>query len=136
MRRESDCFADEVAIDFPAVNRLVAREREAFLGDAGQGVGVTDIISRQLCLSSAAACRGAIVPLELSLRETCGRCGGRGEIWAEHCPDCGGTGDWVVPRRFSVPVPPGVTDGTLLHFRVSAPLEAAVRVRVRVAITT
>jgi hypothetical protein len=136
MRRESDCFADEVAIDFPAVNRLVAREREAFLGDAGQDAGMSDTISRQLCLSSAEAFHGAIIPLELSLRETCGSCGGRGEIWAEDCPDCGGTGDWVVPRRFGVPVPPGVTDGTLLHFRISAPLEAAVRVRVRVAITT
>ncbi len=134
MTYESDCFADEVGIDFPSVDHLVARERRAFLAGDAAAEGA-DTLTRQLSLSSEDASRGAVVPLELRLRETCERCGGRGEIWAEHCTDCDGTGDSVVPRWFSVVVPPGVADGTRLHFRVSAPREAAVRVQVRVAIT-
>ena len=34
LKRENDCFADEVAIDFPSVAHLVARVRRAFLADA------------------------------------------------------------------------------------------------------
>lgn len=139
---ESDCFADEIAIDFPSVGHFVARVRRAFLagdtaGCAGGSLGgdPEGPITRQLCLSSREAERGAIVPLELLLRKTCERCGGRGEVWTEPCTDCGGAGDAVVPRWVSVTVPPRVTDGTRLHFRVAAPREAAVRVQVCVAIT-
>jgi len=140
---ESNCFADEIAIDFPSAGHFVARVRRAFLaGDADgrtrgtPGGDPEGPITRQLCLSSKEAERGTTVPLEVLLRETCERCGGRGEIWTEPCADCGGAGDAVVPRWVSVPVPPHVTDGTRLHFRISAPREAAVRVQVHVAITT
>ena len=141
--RHSDCFADEIAIDFPSAGHFVARVRRAFLaGDAAAcasgspGDDFDGPITRRLCLSSEEAERGTIVPLEVLLRETCERCGGRGEIWAEPCADCDGAGDAVVPRWVSVSVPPRVTDGTRLHFRITAPREAAVRVQVCVAITT
>ncbi len=134
MTYESDCFADEIGIDFPSVDHLVARERRAFLAGDSKAEDV-NTLTRQLSLSSEDASRGAVVPLELLLRETCERCGGRGETWAERCAACDGSGDSVVPRWLSVVVPPGVADGTRLHFRVSAPREASVRVQVRVAIT-
>lgn len=131
MKPDSDCFADEVAIDFPSVGHLTTRMREAFLADARECGGT---LKTEVCLSSDEAHRGAIVPIDVLLRTTCARCGGRGEIWADRCLACGGTGDAFVPRRLKVIVPPRVTDGSCFHFRVHAAEEASVHVEVRVAV--
>ena len=32
-----ECFADEIAIDFPSVDGMMARVRDSFLGDAAGG---------------------------------------------------------------------------------------------------
>jgi DnaJ-class molecular chaperone len=133
LKRENDCFADEVAIDFPSVAHLVARVRRAFLADApGER---SDTVTAEICLSAEEAHRGAVVSVMVLLRATCPQCGGRGETWAEPCLACGGSGHSLVPRRLRVTVPPRIIDGSRFHFRIRAQHEASVHVEVRVAIT-
>lgn len=128
----SDPFRDEIAIDFPSAGRFVERVREAFVSE---GAGRRDeIVRAELLVSAEEAYRGAILPLDLSLRSTCRECGGRGETWAEVCTACDGSGDALIPCHLRVPVPPGVADGARLSLRVRAPHAAPVRLEVRVAI--
>ena len=125
-----DCFADEVAIDFPSVGRFVERVRDAFLGEPGG----SEILTTEVWLSRRDASAGTIVPLEVPLRGTCVGCGGRGEVWTEPCGDCRGTGDSYLHRPVRLSVPAGVADGARFRFRVSSPHAEPVRVEVRVAI--
>jgi hypothetical protein len=127
-----ECFTDEIAIDFPSVGRLVDRVRDAFLGDEGREEGGT--VTHEVRLSGREARRGTIVPLELPLRGTCRRCGGRGEVWTEPCLACCGSGDALVRHPIRVSVPAGVSDGTRFRFKVSSPHAAPMRVELRVAI--
>jgi hypothetical protein len=127
-----DCFTDEIAIDFPSVGRLVDRARDSFLGDDGRED--TGTVKREVRLSGREAQRGTIVPLELPLRGTCRRCGGRGEVWTEPCGACRGSGAALVRHPIRVSVPPGVSNGTRFRFKVSSPNAAPVRVELRVAI--
>lgn len=128
--RLHDCFADEVAIDFPSVRHFVERVRDGFLGEP-EGA---EILTTQVWLSRREASAGTIVPLEVPLRGTCVRCGGRGETWTEPCADCRGTGDLCVHQPVRLSVPAGVADGARFRFRVSSPQAEPVRVEVRVAI--
>ena len=123
-----DCFADEIAIDFPSVHPLVERVRDAFLGER-PGV---DTLTTDILLSRREALTGAIVPLEVPMRGTCPLCGGRGEVWTEPCVSCRGTGDALLHRRIRLTVPPGVADGARFRFRVSSPDAATVRVQVTI----
>ena len=127
-----DCFKDEIAIDFPSINGLVDRVRDAFLGDDAREC--TGTVTREVRLSGREARCGTIVPLELPIRGTCRGCGGRGEVWTEPCTDCCGSGDSLVRHPIRVSVPPGVSDGTRFRFKVSSPHAAPVRVELRVAI--
>ena len=127
-----DCFADEIAIDFPAVGGLVRRVRDAFLGEVSSPASET--LTAHVLLSSREAMRGTVVPLDVPVRGTCTACGGRGETWTEPCGDCYGTGASVARHAVRLPVPPGVADGACLRFRVNAPPGDPVRVEVRVAI--
>jgi hypothetical protein len=135
-----DCFADEVAIDFPHVGRAVARARAAFLGerraaeDAGEPGDNGDVVTAQLWLSSREARRGGRMPIDVAIRGTCAPCGGRGETWAEPCGECRGTGASLTHHAVRVSVPPGVADGARFRFRVSSPDAAPVRVEVRIAV--
>lgn len=124
------CFADEIAIDFPSVGALVDRVRDAFLGDREGAPTLTTEVS----LSTREAHRGAIVPLDIPLRGTCGCCGGRGETWAEPCAVCRGTGDSLLRQAVRVSFPPGVSNGARFRFRVTNPHAAPVRVELRVAV--
>ena len=124
-----ECFADEIAIDFPSVGRVVERMRDAFLGEAGG-----DLHCAEVLLSKREAFDGLVVPVEVPIRATCAECGGRGETWTEPCDDCRGTGASVFRHEVRVSVPPGVADGATFRFRVTSPDAAAVRVEVRVAI--
>ena len=127
-----DCFQDEIAIDFPSIGGLIDRVRDAFLGEDGRdGAGT---VWREVRLSNSQARRGMIVPLELPIRGTCRRCGGRGEVWTEPCLACCGSGDSLVRHPIRVSVPPGVSDGTRYRFKVSSPHAAPIRVELRVAI--
>jgi DnaJ-class molecular chaperone len=127
-----DCFADEVAIDFPSIGGIVERARESFLGSLADEV---DTHATDLALSVREAWRGAVVPLELPLRGTCSTCGGRGEIWTEPCAECCGTGDALVRHEVHLAVPPGVAHGSRLRFRLRSPHVAPLKVEVRVLLT-
>jgi hypothetical protein len=125
-----ECFADEIAIDFPSVNRVVERIRDRFLGEAD----ADPVLSAEVSLSEFEAWRGHVVPLRIPVRATCPKCGGRGETWAEPCSQCRGSGESVLQHAVRVSVPPRVEDGTRLRFRLSPPDVPSIRVEVRVVI--
>lgn len=124
-------FADEVAIDFPAVGERVERMRHAFV----EADGPRDRLLAEIHLSRRQAGAGAAVPLELAVRATCRCCGGRGEVWGEACEACGGSGDACHRQVVTVSVPPGVAHDTRVWFHVSPPRGPRTRVEVRVAVT-
>lgn len=126
-----DCFADEIAIDFPSVDRCVERARDRFLGESPEAA----VLCAEVSLSKFEASRGLVVPIDVPVRATCDRCGGRGETWTEPCPDCDGTGQSLHRHAVNVSVPRGVADGARLRFRVTSPAAPSVRVEVRIAVT-
>ena len=88
-----ECFADEVAIDFPSVDRCrraparrVSR-REARAETTG-ALETPETLTTEVSLSRRDATMGTVVPLDVPVRGTCAPCGGRGEIWTEPCPEC------------------------------------------------
>lgn len=125
-----ECFADEIAIDFPSVGHVVERMRDAFLGEDPD----VDVLTTELRLSRDEAYAGLVVPIEVPIRGTCPTCGGRGESWTEQCLRCCGTGDSLFHHPVRLAVPAGVADGACFRFRVSSPHASSVRVEVRVAI--
>ena len=132
-RIETDCFADEIAIDFPAVGHLVARVRDRFVSEhEGRD---RETLTAEVSLSRREAREGATLPLEVPVMGVCERCGGRGGTWAEICGCCAGSGERPVRHVVSLTVPPGVTHGA--RFRLRLPNEhAAVHVQVTIAIRT
>jgi hypothetical protein len=124
-----EIFADEIAIDFPAVDHLVERVRDGFLGEPDP-----EMVTTEVSLSAAEAAAGAAVPLDIPLRGLCADCGGRGETWSEPCASCAGSGNWITRRSLTFSVPPGAAGGRRFRFRVSSPHAASVTVEVRVAI--
>lgn len=125
-----ECFADEVVIDFPSVGPVVERMRDAFLGEGGP----IHVLMTDVRLSHREASDGLVVPLDVPIRGTCPRCGGRGETWTERCAGCCGTGESLLRCPVRLLVPPGVADGSRFRFRVTRPDAAPVSVEVRVAI--
>ena len=125
-----DCFADEIAIDFPSVGHVVDRMRDAFLGEPP----AADLLTTEVRVSRRDAHRGLVVPLEVAIRGLCPCCGGRGETWTEPCGPCLGTGESLFHHAVRFSVPPGVSDGARIRFRVKSPHAASIRVEVRVAI--
>lgn len=125
----SEWLADEVAIDFPSVSSVLDRMQHAFFGDL-------PLISRsaEILLSAREAFYGTNVPLDVPLRRTCPRCGGRGEIWGEWCLVCTGGGEVTVAHELRVRIPPGVRDGARFRFSVSPPSAPMTIVEVRVTI--
>lgn len=129
--REFDrSFADEVAIDFPAVGDKVARMRHAFVAS-----DVTiDWLRAEIRLSPRQAFAGVAVPIEVPVRSTCRGCGGRGEVWGDACGACEGSGHAFTRQTLTVSVPAGVADGACFTFSVSPPRGPRTRVEVRVAV--
>ena len=125
-----ECFADEIAIDFPSVGRVVERMRDAFLGE----VEDVDLLRADVWLSQREAFDGLVVPVTIPMRITCPHCGGRGESWTELCHLCGGSGQATFPHEVRVSVPAGVADGACFRFRLRSPDSASIRVELRVAI--
>ena len=126
----NECFADEIAIDFPSVERVVDRMRDAFLGERVDA----DVLRAEVSLTQREASGGLVVTLKVPVRVTCPNCGGRGETWAEPCGLCRTTGASLIVHPMRVAVPRGVADGALLRFRLRSPDASSVRVEVRVAI--
>ena len=112
----ADCLADEVHRDFPSVLTVLDRMRHSFFGDAASQERGPDIV-----VTPQEAFWGAVVPLDVPVRRTCIRCGGRGEVWNDWCVDCGGVGDLGARQPVNLRVPAGVRDGSRIRFRVAAP---------------
>jgi hypothetical protein len=129
-----DCFADEIAIDFPNVDLAVERMRDAFLGER-PGHDVDEVVRRKVLVSRREAWDGLVVPIEVPIRTLCRQCGGRGGTWSEPCAECHGTGARLEAHCVRVTLPPGVADGACIRFRVSSQGADSVRVEIRIAIT-
>ena len=125
-----ECFADEIAIDFPSVGNVVDRMRTAFLGE---GVDA-DLLRTEVSVSQREALTGHVVSLKVPVRITCPNCGGRGETWTEPCALCRGTGESLFHQALRVSVPPRVADGACVRFRLKSPDAGSIRVELRVAI--
>lgn len=119
-------FGDEIAIDFPAVTAVIDRMRDAFEAAAALRI--------DLRVTRDEAGRGAVVPVEVPVRSTCGVCGGRGETWPEPCARCGGCGHSIRRHHVRVSVPAGVADGTRFRFSIAARHEAPTLVELHVAV--
>jgi hypothetical protein len=124
-----DCFADEVVIDFPSVAPAVERMRHAFV-DGDRRVP----LSARISLSARQAADGVTVPLDVPVRTTCRRCGGRGETWSERCAACDSTGTEVLRHQVHVSVPAGVGDGARFRFSVATRHDPPTRVELLVAV--
>ena len=125
-----ECFADEIAIDFPSVGNVVDRMRDAFLGERVD----SGVLRTEVSLSQREALNGHVVSVKVPVRITCPNCGGRGETWTEPCALCRGTGESLIQQTLRVSVPPRVADGACVRFRLKSPDAASVRVELRVAI--
>lgn len=120
---------DEVAIDFPSVANVLDRMRDAFFGG-----GPVVTLSAEIVLTPREAFDGVTIPLDVPLRLTCPRCGGRGETWAEWCMACRGLGEVAVSHEMRVRVPARVREGTMFRFSVTPPGAPATVVELRVSI--
>jgi DnaJ-class molecular chaperone len=126
----TDWMADEIAIDFPSVSSVLDQMRRAFFfGDLPAAE-----LSAEIVLSPHEAFRGVAVPLDVPVRSTCPRCGGRGEVWAEWCGACDSEGEVSTAQRIRLRIPPGVREGARVRFTVAAPAAAPTLVEVRIAI--
>jgi molecular chaperone DnaJ len=124
-----DWFADEVAIDFPSVSDLLDRIRHSFFG-ASSG----EEQSAEIVLTPLEAAAGATIPIGIPVRQTCLRCGGRGETWQERCVLCGGCGAVRASHDVELRVPAGVRAGERFRFSIMPPGVPLTRVDVLISI--
>lgn len=125
----AEWLADEVAIDFPSVSSVLDRMRHAFFGQHPISSRSAEII-----LTPQEAFYGTHVPLDVPLRRTCPRCGGRGEVWGDWCAMCAGGGEVAAAHELRVRIPSGVRDGARFRFSVMPPGAPMTIVDVRVSI--
>jgi molecular chaperone DnaJ len=124
-----DWFADEVAIDFPSVPDLLDRMRHAFFG-----LNALEELSAEIVLTPLEAFKGTTIPIGIPVRQTCVRCGGRGETWEEWCELCGGCGDLRAYHDIALRLPAGIRAGERFRFSVMPPGAPLTRVDVRISI--
>lgn len=125
----ADWLADEIAIDFPSISSVLDRMRDSFFAGS-RGVS----LSAELVLTPQEAFWGALVPLDVPLRRTCPRCGGRGEVWNEWCAACGGEGEVAAGHQLQLRIPAGVREGARFRFTVAPPGAPPTSVEVRITI--
>jgi hypothetical protein len=123
-------LSDEVAIDFPSSRAAI----ELFRRDHGEPASVDRATNAEITISQCQAGTGAMVPLDVRVPRTCTCCGGRGEVWSEHCGHCDGQGQELHTQRLTVSVPRGVSHGDRFSFSVSLARGPRTRVDVRVAV--
>ena len=109
-----DCFTDEVVIDFPSVATTVERMQSAFVEEM-----LGPVLQARICLSPRQALDGAVIPIDIPISLTCRNCGGRGEVWTEHCLSCLSTGTEVCQHSVRVSIHAGVCDGEQFRFVVT-----------------
>ena len=94
-------------------------------------IGVPQTVQCSACAGSGAAagttskvcstCRGRGVVSQsqgfFALSQPCPRCGGAGTIIEHPCPACGGTGLGQALKKYTVPLPAGVKDGTKIRLK-------------------
>jgi molecular chaperone DnaJ len=124
-----NCFADEIAIDFPSVSSVLDRMRDTFFTDEPL---IT--MSAQMVLTPREAFDGVTIPMDVPLRRTCPRCGGRGEVWTEWCVTCAGLGEVSAAHSLRVRVPAGVREGARFRFSVTPPGAPPTVVELRISI--
>ena len=124
-------LADEVAIDFPSSRAAI----ELFRRDHADAEASAPAAPVEIAITPLQAFEGALVSLDVTVPRTCACCGGRGEVWSEHCEPCDGHGQQLQTHRLTVSVPAGVTDGDRFSFNLWLPRGPRTRVDVRVAIT-
>jgi molecular chaperone DnaJ len=125
----AEWLADEIAVDFPSVANVLDRMRHAFFGGLPAAA-----LSAEILLTCEEAFWGAIVPFGVPLRQTCPRCGGRGEIWQEWCAGCRGVGEIAATHEVRLHVPAGVREGARFRFSVTSPGAPETIVEVRVSL--
>jgi hypothetical protein len=125
-----ECFADEIAIDFPSAGRVIERIRDAFLGERVDA----DVVHAHVSLAPREAIAGRVLSVDVPVRTTCLHCGGRGETWSELCTLCGGSGESTFSRPVRVRLPGGVTNGACVRFRLTSPDAPSIRVEIRIAV--
>jgi hypothetical protein len=128
-RHDTSCFADEVVIDFPSPARAIDRMRRAFVAEERAAA-----IAAELHLSRQEAREGADIPIDLPVRCTCRNCGGRGELWADPCVGCAGSGVEVVRHQVKVSLPAGVSHGARFYFSVGPAHDISTRIELRVMV--
>jgi molecular chaperone DnaJ len=125
----ADWLADEIAIDFPSVASVLDRMRHSFFGPSPDAV-----LCAEIALTPQEAFWGTTVPLDVPLRRTCPRCGGRGEIWDEWCAACAGGGEVAARHEMRLRIPAGVPEGARFRFSVTPRGAPATLIEVRVSI--
>jgi hypothetical protein len=126
---DASCFADEVVVDFPSIAPAVDRIRTAFLADER-----VESLSAAIHITSREAREGATVPLDVPVRCTCRDCGGRGELWAERCGECAGSGTRLLHHQLQVSVPAGVPHGARFCFTVTPRHDTPTRIELHVLV--
>lgn len=128
-RERTEWLADEVAIDFPSVSSLLDRMRDSFFGDLRES-----FLSAEIVVTAQEAFWGVHVPLNVPLRKTCSRCGGRGEVWGEWCAGCRGAGEIRDTHEMRLRVPAGVREGATFRFSMAPPGAPQTFIEVRITI--
>ena len=116
---------------FPSMLSIVPRMRTAFFSEPGRKDHAQ---TQRVELSPREALEGARVPVDLAIRSSCPVCGGRGEMWAELCAVCVGSGSGLLSHQLRLRVPPGVKHGTRLRFSVTPPYAPETHVELRIAV--
>ncbi len=94
-------------------------------------ISVPQTVSCNVCKGSGAApgtspttcpqCQGRGIVSQsqgfFALTQPCGRCGGTGTIIEHPCPECSGTGQTRMLKKYTVPFPPGIKDGTKIRLK-------------------
>ena len=125
-------LADEVAIDFPSSRAAI----EWFRRDHLAADVSAPTAQAEITVTTRQAVEGALVSLDVDVARTWACCGGRGEVWDEHCEPCDGHGQQLQTQRLTVAVPGGVVDGDRFSFNLWLPRGPRTRVDVRVAVAS
>jgi DnaJ-class molecular chaperone len=133
LARRHGWFDDEIAIDFPSLHAAVERMRACFVAASSES-DHRRRLSTELHLSPREAFNGVTVPLDVPVRKLCVSCGGRGEIWADPCDACDGSGEAIGRHPVRLVLPPRMQHGDRFGLSISAPSAPLTHVEVRVVL--